>query len=121
MARKQKNEEVNTPQETPQPKQELSNEERELVKAALKLALAERCKNAIMITIATLAKHIQLLLPFNIDTKTLMEYIKAELAKDYKLITLLDRIGNEELRIEAVLLSYDMIDASLDSVEDYMA
>ena len=138
MAKKQKNEEVNTPQEVPQPtvKQELTNEEKELIKAAMRLALAKRRRNAIMVTVATLAKHIQLMLPFSIDVKTLKEYIKAEL-KDYKFVTLQDRIGNDELRIEAILLYNNieqlieefkqqkidsiikLVDAGLDSVEDY--
>lgn len=134
MAKKEKNEEVYTPQEAPQ----LSNEEKELIKAAMILALAKRRRSAIMVTIPTLAKHIELLLlPFNIDTKTLMEYIKTELAKNYRLITLKDGIGNDVLLIEAVLLhnsieelieefqkkkvdaTIKIVDAELDSVSDY--
>jgi hypothetical protein len=137
MAKKQKNEEVELrPPETPQPRQ-LSNEEKELVNAAIKIAIAKRRRSAIMVTLVTLVKHVQLMLPFNIDTKTLMEYVKAELVKDYKLITLQDRIGNDELRIEAILLYNNIeqlieefkqrkidtiikvVDASLDTVEDY--
>ncbi len=130
MAKKQKND-VNTLQEIPQP---LSNEEKELIEAALKLVLAKR-RNAIMITIPTLAKHIQMMLPYNIRVDAIAEYVKERL-KD-RLITLQDRIGNDELKIEAVRL-YDnieqlieafkqrkidttikLIDTSLDSVEDY--
>jgi len=138
MAKKQKNQEVNvSPQETPQPTvRELTNEEKELLQSALKLVIARRRRGAIMITLATLAKHVELLLPFSVDTKTLMEYIK-ELVKDYKLITLQDRIGNDELRIEAILLYNNieqlieeykqrkvdtiikLIDTSLDSIELY--
>jgi len=130
MAKEQKND-VNTLQEIPQP---LSNEEKELIEAALKLVLAKR-RNAIMITIPTLAKHIQMMLPYNIRVDAIAEYVKERL-KD-RLTTLQDRIGNDELKIEAVRL-YDnieqlieafkqrkidttikLIDSSLDSVEDY--
>jgi len=137
MAKKQKNQEVNvSPQETPQPTRELTDEEKELIRSAVRLVIAKRRRGAIMITLATLAKHVELLLPFSIDTKTLMEYIK-ELVKDYKLITLQDRIGNDELRIETILLYNNieqlieeykqrkvdaiikLIDTSLDSIELY--
>jgi hypothetical protein len=130
MAKEQKND-VNTLQEIPQP---LSNEEKELIEGALKLVLAKR-RNAIMITIPTLAKHIQMMLPYNIRVDAIAEYVKERL-KD-RLTTLQDRIGNDELKIEAVRL-YDnikqlieafkqrkidttikLIDSSLDSVEDY--
>jgi hypothetical protein len=137
MAKKQKNQEVELrPQETQPTVRELTNEEKELIQSALRLVIAKRRRGAIMVTIPTLTKHIQLMLPFNIDTKTLMEYVKAELVK-YRFVTLQDRIGNDELKIEAILL-YDnieqlieefkqkkidtiikLIDAGLDSVEDY--
>jgi aryl carrier-like protein len=135
MAKKQKNQEVELrPQE---PVRELTNEEKELIRSAVRLVIAKRRRGAIMITLVTLAKHVELLLPFAIDTKTLIEYIKAELVKDYKLITLQDRIGNDMLHIEAVLLFntieelisefkqqkvdtiIKLIDASLDSIELY--
>jgi hypothetical protein len=110
MAKKQKNQEVELrPQETPQAVRELTNEEKELIQSALKLAIAKRRRGAIMVTIPTLIKHIQLMLPFNIDTKTLMEYVKAELVKEYRFVTMQDRIGNDELKIEAIPL-YDNIE-----------
>jgi pimeloyl-CoA synthetase len=135
MAKKQK-EEVNTPQETPQPIRQLSNEEKELVNAALKIAIAKRRKDALAVTLVTLAKHIQMLLPFSVDTKTIIEYIRAELAKSHKLITLNDRVGGDVLSVEAVLLyntidelieefqkkvdaTIKIVDAGLDSIADY--
>jgi hypothetical protein len=137
MAKKQKNQEVNiSPQETPQVVRELTNEEKELLQSALKLAIAKRRPSSIAITLVTLAKHIQLLLPFSVDTKTIIEYIRAELAKSHKLITLHDRIGGDILPVEAVLLyntidelieefqkkkvnaTIKIVDAGLDSVSD---
>jgi pimeloyl-CoA synthetase len=136
MAKKQK-EEVNTPQETPQPIRQLSNEEKELVNAAIKIAIAKRRKDALAVTLVTLAKHIQMLLPFSVDTKTIIEYIRAELAKSHKLITLNDRVGGDVLSVEAVLLyntidelieefqkkkvdaTIKIVDAGLDSIADY--
>jgi aryl carrier-like protein len=136
MAKKQKNEEVNT--ETPQPTvRELTNEEKELLQSAVKLVIAKKRRTAIMVTLVTLAKHVELLLPYNINMKTLIEHIKAEVAKNYKIITLHDRIGEDTLHVEAVLLFntieelidefkqqkvdsiIKLIDAGLDSVEVY--
>jgi hypothetical protein len=132
MAKKQKNQEVNvSPQETPQPTvRELTNEEKELLQSALKLVIAKRRPSSLAITLVTLAKHVQLLLPFSVDTKTIIEYIRAELAKSYKLITLHDRIGGDILPVETVLLYNTIdelieefqkkkVDAGLDSIEDY--
>ncbi len=137
MAKKQKNEEVNTPQETPQAVRELTNEEKELLRSALKLVIAKRRTSSLAITLVTLAKHVQLLLPFSVDTKTIIEYIRAELAKSHRLITLHDRIGGDILPVEAVLLyntidelieefqkkkvdaTIKIVDAGLDSIADY--
>jgi hypothetical protein len=138
MAKKQKNQEVELrPQETRPTVKELTNEEKELIQSAVKLVIAKRRRGAIMITLVTLAKHVELLLPFNIDMKTLIEHIKAEVAKNYKIITLHDRIGEDMLNVEAVLLFntieelidefkqqkvdsiIKLVDAGLDSVEVY--
>jgi hypothetical protein len=134
MAKKQK-QEVNT--ETPQPVRELSNEEIELLRSALKLVIAKKRTNSLAVTLVTLAKHVQLLLPFSVDPKTLIEYIREELAKSHKLITVRDRIGEDMLPVEAVLLyntideligefqkkkvdaTIKIVDAGLDSVSDY--
>jgi hypothetical protein len=138
MAKKQKNQEVNvSPHETPQVVRELTNEEKELLQSALKLVIAKRRPSSLAITLVTLAKHVQLLLPFSVDTKTIIEYIRAELAKSHKLITLHDRIGGDILPVEAVLLyntidelieefqkkkvdaTIKIVDAGLDAVSDY--
>ncbi len=131
MVKKQKNEEVELrPQET----RELTNEEKELIRAAVKLVIAKKRRGAIMVTLVTLAKHVELMLPFSIDMKTLIEYIK-EVVKDYKIISIHDRIGNDTLNIEAVMLfntieelidefkqqkvdsTIKVIDAGLDTIE----
>jgi hypothetical protein len=136
MAKKQKKQEEATPQEIPQPiRQELSDEEKELIKAATRLALAKRRKGAIMVTLPTLTKQIEMMLPLNIDFKMLMGYVR-ELVKD-KITTLHDRIGEDILKIEAVLLyssieelleefqkkhidvTIKIVDAGLDSIADY--
>jgi aryl carrier-like protein len=133
MAKKQK-EEVNTPQETPR---QLSNEEKELVNAAVKIAIAKRRKDALAVTLVTLAKHIQMTAPVNADLKTIIEYIRGEITKNYKIVTIHDKIGNDVLPIEVVLLhnsieelieefqkkkvdaTIKIVDAGLDSVSDY--
>jgi len=136
MAKKQKNQEVELrPQETPQLR-ELTNEEKELIRSAIKLAIAKRRRGAIAVSLVTLAKHVDLLLPFNIDMKTLIEHIKAEVPKD-RIITIYDRIGNDTMPVEALLLYATLeelieeyrqqrtdsivkvVDAGLDSIEDY--
>jgi hypothetical protein len=136
MAKKQK-EEVNTPQETPQPIRQLSNEEKELVNAAIKIAIAKRRKDALAATLVTLAKHIQMTAPVNADLKTIIEYIRGEITKNYKIVTIHDKIGSDVLPIEVVLLhnsieelieefqkkkvdaTIKIVDAGLDSVSDY--
>ena len=133
MVEKQKNQEVNiSPQVS-----ELTNEEKELLQSALKLVIAKRRQSSFAVTLVTLAKHVQLLLPFSADTKTITEYIRAELAKSHKLITLHDRIGGDILPVEAVLLygtleeliqefqkkkitTIKIVDAELDSISDYI-
>jgi hypothetical protein len=134
MVKKQKNQEVELrPQETPR---ELTNEEKELIRGAVKLAIAKRRRSAIVVSLVTLVKHVDLLLPFNIDMKTLIEHIKAEVPKD-RIITIYDRIGNDTIPVEALLLyatleelieeyrqrrtdsTVKIVDASLDSIEDY--
>ncbi len=135
MAKKQKNEVELRPQETPQPRQ-LSNEEKKLISSAIKLAIAKRRRGAIAVSLVTLAKHVDLLLPFNIDMKTLIEHIKAEVPKD-RIITIQDRIGNDTISVEVLLLYTTLeelieeykqrktdsiikiIDAGLDSIQDY--
>jgi hypothetical protein len=139
MAKKQKNEEVNTPQEVPQPtvKQELTNEEKELIKAAMILTIAERRKGAIAVTLNTLAKRIEMMLPKSIDINEIKKYVKEELANKYKITIINDKIGNDQLQVEVVLLYNTMeelldavknqaidltikvIDASLDTIADY--
>jgi hypothetical protein len=129
MAEKVKNQEINTPQ--------LTSEEKELINAAMVLAVAQRRKGAIAITLNTLAKHIETMLPKSIDINEIKKYIKAELAKKYKIVVISDRIGNDQLQVEVVLLYSDVnevleafrngnvyptikvVDAGLDSVEDY--
>jgi hypothetical protein len=112
MAKKQKNQEVNvSPQETPQPT-ELTNEEKELIQSALKLVIAKIRKRSLAITLVSLAKHVELLLPFSVD----IEYIRAELAKSYRLITLHDRMGEDILKIEVVLL-YSSIEELLEEFQ----
>jgi aryl carrier-like protein len=136
MAKKQK-EEVNTPQETPQPIRQLSNEEKELINAAIKIVIAKRRRDALAVTLVTLAKHIQMTAPVNADLKTIVEYIRGEIAKHYKIVTIHDKIGNDVLPIEVVLLHNSIeelieefqkkkvdtiikvVDASLDSIQDY--
>lgn len=136
MAKIQK-EEVNTPQETPQPIRQLSNEEKELVNAAIKIAIAKRRKDALAVTLVTLAKHIQMTAPVNADLKTIIEYIRGEITKNYKIVTIQDKIGSDVLPIEVVLLhnsieelieefqrkkvdaTIKIVDAGLDSVSDY--
>jgi phosphopantetheine adenylyltransferase len=135
MAKNQK-EEVNTPQETLRPKQ-LSDVEKELVNAAIKIAIAKRRKDALAVTLVTLAKRIQMVAPVNADLKTIIEYIRGEITKNYKIVTIHDRIGNDVLPIEVVLLHNSIeelieefekkkvdamikvIDAGLDSITDY--
>jgi phosphopantetheine adenylyltransferase len=136
MAKKQK-EEVNTPQETPQPIRQLSNEEKELLQSALKLVIAKRRQSSLATTLVTLAKHVQLLLPFSVDLKMIIEYIRGEITKNYRIVTIHDKIGNDVLPIEVVLLHNSIeelleefqkkkvdamikiVDAGLDSVSDY--
>jgi hypothetical protein len=137
MAKKQKNEEVELrPPETPQPRQ-LSNEEKELVNAAIKIAIAKRRKDALAVTLVTLAKHIQMVAPVNVDLKTIIECIRDEITKNYKIVTIHDKIGNDVLPIEVVLLhnsieelleefqkkkvdaTIKIVDAGLDSIADY--
>jgi len=136
MAKIQK-EEVNTPQETPQPIRQLSNEEKELVNAAIKIAIAKRRKDALAVTLVTLAKHIQMTAPVNADLKTIIEYIRGEITKNYKIVTIQDKIGSDVLPIEVVLLhnsieelieefqrkkvdaTIKIVDAGLGSVSDY--
>jgi len=136
MAKIQK-EEVNTPQGTPQPIRQLSNEEKELVNAAIKIAIAKRRKDALAVTLVTLAKHIQMTAPVNADLKTIIEYIRGEITKNYKIVTIQDKIGSDVLPIEVVLLhnsieelieefqrkkvdaTIKIVDAGLDSVSDY--
>ena len=87
-------------------------------------------------SLVTLAKHVDLLLPFSIDMKTLIEHIKAEVPKD-RIITIYDRIGNDTTLVEALLLYATLeelieeykqrrtdsivkvVDAGLDSIQDY--
>ncbi len=137
MAKKQKNEEVELrPQEAPQPRQ-LSNEEKELVNAAIKIAIAKRRRDALAVTLVTLAKHVQMMAPVNADLKTIIEYIRGEIAKNYKIVTIHDKIGNDVSPIEVVLLHNSIeelleefqkkkvdamikiVDAGLDSIADY--
>jgi aryl carrier-like protein len=143
MAKKQKEEVELKPQtevelrlqETPQPG-ELTNEEKELIRGAIKLAIAKRRRGAIAVSLVTLAKHVDLLLPFSVSLETLIEYIKAEVPKD-RIITTYDRIGNNTIRVEALLLYVTLeelieeykqrrtdsivkvVDAGLDSIQDY--
>jgi hypothetical protein len=130
-------EEVNTPQETPQPIRQLSDEEKELLNAAIKIAIAKRRKEALAATLVTLAKHIQMTAPVNADLKTIIEYIRGEITKNYKIVTIQDKIGSDVLPIEVVLLhnsieelieefqkkkvdaTIKIVDAGLDSVSDY--
>ena len=136
MAKIQK-EEVNTPQETPQPIRQLSDEEKELVNAAIKIAIAKRRKDALAVTLVTLAKHIQMTAPVNADLKTIIEYIRGEITKNYKIVTIQDKIGSDVLPIEVVILhnsieelieefqrkkvdaTIKIVDAGLGSVSDY--
>ena len=143
MAKKQKEEVELKPQtevelrlqETPQPG-ELTNEEKELIRGAIKLAIAKRRRGAIAVSLVTLAKHVDLLLPFSVSLETLIEYIKAEVPKD-RIITTYDRIGNNTIRVEALLLYVTLeelieeykqrrtdsivkvVDAGLDSIQNY--
>ncbi len=136
MAREQKEEVELRPQETPQPRQ-LSNEEKELINAAIKIAIAKRRKDALAVTLVTLAKHVQMTAPVNADLKTIIEYIRGEITKNYKIVTIHEKIGNDVLPIEVVLLhnsieelieefqkkkvdaTIKIVDAGLDSVSDY--
>ena len=113
----------------------LSNDEKELISAAVRLALAKVRKHAIMVTIHTLTKHVYMMLPLNIDVETLKQYVKEQVK--HRIVVLEDRIGSDELKVEAVLLydsieeliealkqkkveiSIKVIDAGLDSVEVY--
>jgi aryl carrier-like protein len=134
MVKKQKNQEVELrPPETPR---ELTNEEKELIRGAIKLTIAKRRRGAIAVSLVTLAKHVDLLLPFSIDMKTLIEHIKAEVPKD-RIITIYDRIGNDTIPVEALLLYATLeelieeykqrrtdsivkvVDAGLDSIQNY--
>ena len=131
-----KKEEVNTLQET-QPI--ISNEEKELIDAALKIAIAKKRKDALAVTLVTLAKHIQMTAPYD-DLKTIIEYIRGEITKSYKLkiVTIHCRIGNDTFPVEVVLLynsieeliealqkkkvnaTIKIVDTELDSVLDYI-
>ncbi|MFZ8810514.1 MAG: hypothetical protein ACO2PN_20700 [Pyrobaculum sp.] len=130
-------EDINTLPEASQTVKELTNEEKELLQSALRLVIAKRRQNSLAVTLVTLVKHVQLLLPFSADTKTIIEYIRTELAKSCKLITLHDRIGKDVLSIETVLLynttdelieefqkkkidTIKIVDAELDCVSDYL-
>lgn len=132
-----KKEEVNTLQET-QPI--ISNEEKELIDAALKIAIAKKRKDALAVTLVTLAKHIQMIAPIDDDLKTIIEYIRGEITKSYKLkiVTIHCRIGNDTFPVEVVLLynsieeliealqkkkvnaTIKIVDTELDSVLDYI-
>ena len=132
-----KKEEVNTLQET-QPI--ISNEEKELIEAALKIAIAKKRKDAVAVTLVTLAKHIQMIAPIDDDLKTIIEYIRGEITKSYKLkiVTIHCRIGNDMFPVEVVLLynsieeliealqkkkvnaTIKIVDTELDSVLDYI-
>ncbi len=131
------------PRETPQPRQ-LTKEEKEL-DAAIKTAIAKTRKDARAVTLVTLAKRVQMTAPVNADLKTVIEYIRGEITKNYeiaairdKIVTIYGRIGNDVLPIEVVLLddtakelieeflqkeNYDalrqIVDAELDTVLDY--
>jgi len=131
-----KKEEVNTLQET-QPI--ISNEEKELIDAALKIAIAKKRKDALAVTLVTLAKHIQMTAPYD-DLKTIIEYIRGEITKSYKfkIVTIHCRIGNDTFPVEVVLLynsieeliealqkkkvnaTIKIVDTELDSVLDYI-
>ncbi|MFZ8837625.1 MAG: hypothetical protein ACO2PM_01555 [Pyrobaculum sp.] len=132
-----KKEEVNTLQET-QPI--ISNEEKELIDAALKIAIAKKRKDALAVTLVTLAKHIQMIASIDDDLKTIIEYIRGEITKSYKLkiVTIHCRIGNDMFPVEVVLLynsieeliealqkkkvnaTIKIVDTELDSVLDYI-
>jgi len=132
-----KKEEVNTLQET-QPI--ISNEEKELIDAALKIVIARKRKDAVAVTLVTLAKHIQMIAPIDDDLKTIIEYIRGEITKSYKLkiVTIHCRIGNDTFPVEVVLLhnsveeliealqkkkvnaTIKIVDTELDSVLDYI-
>jgi hypothetical protein len=125
---KEQKENVNTLQET------LSSEEKELINVAIKIAIAKKRKDTVAVSLVTLAKNIQMLIPIA-DLKTIIEYLKTELPKSYRLITLHDKIGEDTLTIEVVLLyntidelieknkminaPIKIIDTELDSVSDY--
>ena len=131
-----KKEEVNTLQET-QPI--ISNEEKELIDAALKIVIARKRKDAVAVTLVTLAKHIQMTAPYD-DLKTIIEYIRGEITKSYrlKIVTIHCRIGNDTFPVEVVLLynsieeliealqkkkvnaTIKIVDTELDSVLDYI-
>jgi len=132
-----KKEEVNTLQET-QPI--ISNEEKELIDAALKIVIARKRKDAVAVTLVTLAKHIQMIAPIDDDLKTIIEYIRGEITKSYrlKIVTIHCRIGNDTFPVEVVLLhnsveeliealqkkkvnaTIKIVDTELDSVLDYI-
>jgi len=124
MAEKVKNKEENT-------------EIQELIRAATRLAIAERRRGAIAVTLNTLAKQIEMMLPKSIDINEIKKYVKEELANKYKITIINDKIGNDQLQVEVVLLYNTMeelldavknqaidltikvIDASLDTIADY--
>jgi hypothetical protein len=114
---------------------ELTEEEKELISMTFKLVVAKTRKHAIMISIPTLLRRIKMELPFDVDMEGLKEYVMQ--ISNYKVVTLKDKIGNDEIEIKAILLyndifeliesfnrrrlgaSISLIDTSLDLVGDY--
>jgi hypothetical protein len=84
-------------------------EVKELIRSAVRLATARRSRGALMVSVPTLLKQVQLLYPFNIDTE-MTEFIKSEIAKNYK-VAKIKRDGEE---IEVVLL-YNNMDEVLEA------
>ena len=87
----------------------------DLIDAAVKLVIANKRKNTLMMTLSSLASAVSRLLPIDIDATTLREIIKEAVSKKCKIIKLHDRVGNDTFELEVVLF-YSTMDELIEQI-----
>jgi hypothetical protein len=87
----------------------------DLIDAAVKLVIANKRKNTLMMTLSSLASAVSRLLPIDIDATTLREIVKEAVSKKCKIIKLHDRVGNDTFELEVVLF-YSTMDELIEQI-----